>query len=620
MNRLLPLLITILSLFHFATTGPQDDKRKPAEVRILNAETMEAPYRGMDAGGIRLLGDVRLMHEEVQMHCDSAHRYSARNIVHAFGNVHINQGDTLHLYGDRLIYYGDRRFAEVRGNVVLQDQETTLKTQRLDFDLERNFGYYPDHGVVTSGDNKLESRRGYYYADDKLFFFRENVVITNPDYIIRSDTLRYNTETEVVYFLGPTTILGDDTDIYCENGWYNTITDISQFNENARVRNNNQSLSADSIYYDNAKGYGKAFLNVEITDTVENIIISGHYAWFNRDPEEMLITDRALLKQMTDNDTLYVHADTLRSWLQAAPPEPEPVEERLILQEEPPPDPEEEGPVPQLMEEPADLTEEAPGPQLMGEPADTTENDTVLQEPGKEPETILAPFPGAESDTLPAPDTVLIAIPPVLQDAAVKPHPDSVETDEENDTVRVLVAYYGVRMFSNQMQGKCDSLYYNMRDSVIYMFADPVLWSDESQLSAEIMEIHLKEDEVDYIVMTNSAFIVSEEQPGLYNQIKGTNVVGFFNDGELYRVNVTGNAETLYYPADEEEIIGINKAMSASLVIFLKDNKPDRIRFLNRVESVLYPMEDLQGEERLLPNFRWLDQIRPKNRDDVFRR
>ncbi len=569
MKSLLPLLIAGLSLLQAAGNNSQDERGKPAEVRILNAESMEAPFPGMNSDGIRLLGNVRLMHEEVHMHCDSAHRYSARNVVHAFGNVHINQGDTLHLYGDHLIYYGDRRFAEVRGNVILMDGETTLKTQRLDFDLERNYSYYPEQGVVLSGDNKLESRRGYYYSDDKLFYFRENVVITNPDYTIRSDTLMYNTETEVVYFLGPTTILGEDTDIYCENGWYNTITDISQFNENARVRNNNQSLSADSIFYDNSRGYGKAFLNIEIIDTVENMTIHGHYAWFNRNPEEMLITDRALLIQMTENDTLYVHADTLRSWMQAAPPVPEPVEERVIPEEE----------------------------------------ETVAP-PVEEPEIPMPPL--TETDTATAP--------PLPEESYPEPPPDDSKIQEDSDTVRVLVAYYGARLFGNQMQGKCDSLYYNMRDSVIHMFGDPVLWSDESQLSAELMEIHLKEDEVDYIVMTNSSFIVSEEQPGLYNQIKGTNVVGFFRGGELYRVNVTGNAETLYYPVDDEEIIGINKAVSASLVIFMKENKPDRIRFLNRVESVLYPLDDLQGEERLLPNFRWLDDIRPKNRDDVFRR
>ncbi len=605
MNRLLLLLIACHAPFLVALSHEQEDRKKPAEIRILNAESMEAPYRGMDSDGIRLIGEVRLLHEEIHMSCDSAHRYSARNIVHAFGNVHINQGDTLHLYGDQLIYYGDRRFTEIRGNVILKDHETTLETESLDFDLERNFGYYPDRGVVTSGDNRLESRRGYYYADEKLFFFRDDVTITNPDYIIRSDTLRYNTETEVAYFVGPTTITGDETDIYCENGWYNTITDISQFNRNARVRNNNQTLVGDSIFYDNGRGFGEAFMNVEITDTVENLIVKGHYAWFNRDPEEMLVTGRALLIQMTDNDTLYLHADTLHTWLQAAvseyerePPDeqvaPEELvapDEQIILEEQLPPD------------ERIILEEQLPP------------DERII------PEELVAPDEHILHDEQVAPEEQLPPDERIIPEELVAPDETAAEiTEKSADNVRILVAYYGVRFFSNQMQGKCDSLYYNMRDSVFHMFVDPVLWSDANQLSANKMELYLRNDEVDHIVMTNSSFIVSEEDDGLFNQIKGTNVTGFFRQGELYRVNVTGNAETLYYPADNGDIIGINKAMSASLVIFMKENKPDRIRFLNKVESVLHPMEELQGEERFLQGFRWLEEIRPQNSEDVFRR
>lgn len=551
---------------------PQEQGTRPAQINILNAETMEAPYPGMGSDGIRLLENVRLQHEDVFMTCDSAHRYSNTNMVHAFGNVHINQGDTLHLYGDHLIYYGNRRYAEVRRNVVLKDRETTLSTESLDFDLENDFGYYPNRGVVINGDNKLESIRGYYYTEEKLFFFKDSVVITNPDYMINSDTLKYNTLTEVVYFLGPTTIIGDETNIYCENGWYNTITDISQFNENARVRNNNQILSADSIYYDNGQGYGKAFKSIEITDTIENIIIRGNYAWFNRNPEQTLITDRALLIQMSENDTLYLHADTLRSWLETVD---------TTLPEKP------------------DLQMPGKGDSVVIEVQEVNEfepaDDPV---PDSTDNQIDHPYLNEKSDNM---NELMTGTP-------------------ENDTVRILVAYYGVRFFSNEMQGSCDSMYYNMRDSIIFMFGEPVVWSDQSQLTAEFMEIHSRDGEPDRIIMKNSAFIISEEEPGSYNQIKGKDILGYFNGGELVKVNVSGNAETLYYPVEDEEIIGINKARSARLIIFLKESKPERIRFLNQPEATLYPLKELSESERILDGFIWLDDLRPLDPCDVFRK
>lgn len=609
MSRALLLLISGLLLIAADRQEDRDGQRKPAQINIIFAESMEAPYDGIASDIIRLIGNVRLSHEDVYMFCDSAHRHAGTNTVHAFGNVHINQGDTLQLYGDHLIYYGNRRYAEVRRNVKLMDTETTLTTEYLDFDLQNDFGYYPNRAVVINGENRLESIHGYYYTNEKLFFFRDSVVITNPDYIIRSDTLRYNTLTEVVYFLGPTTITGNETDIYCENGWYDTQSDISQFNENARVRNNNQVLEADSIYFDNGNGTGKAYINIVVTDSVENIIISGDYAWFIREPEQMLVTDRALLIQMSDNDTLYLHADTLRSWLQlnqaghtdsAAEPD------KVALTGAP----ETGGAVasPDTIPEITGVNE--------ADSAGTAES-VITQAPVLQEDTIRQELPFLQEDT------TRQELPFLQEDTTRQdiPSQEQLSADEGiNDTVRIMVAYYGVRFFSDEMQGKCDSLYYNMRDSVIYMYGKPVVWSDESQLSSEYMEIHTRGGQADRIIMNNSSYIISEEDQGLYNQIKGKDIFGFFRDGELYRVNVSGNAETLYYPVDNEEIIGINKAASANLVIFLKENKPDRIRFLNRPEAVLYPMDEVPAEEMILKDFQWLDHLRPKFREDVFRK
>jgi lipopolysaccharide export system protein LptA len=587
MNRI--ILAGLLVLIPMAFTLPvQQHTRRPAEIIIHNADSAVGPYAGQPRDVMRLFGNLSLQHEDVMMACDSAHRYANSNIIHAFGNVHINQGDTLHLYADRINYHGNRRYAEARGNVRLIDNETTLTTEYLDFDIGSNYGYFPNRAVVINGDNRLESIRGYYYTREKIFFFQDSVHITNPDYIIRSDALRYNTVSEVAYFLGPTTIIGDGTDIYCENGWYNTQTDIAQFNENARVRNNNQVLLADSIFFDNRNGTGEGFMNIEITDTVEKIIIRGNYARFERDPEQMLITDRALFIQMMDNDTIYLHADTLRSWLQV-----DYISQPDTLDQSP------EQQKPDISEPPDD-----PDP---GEPGDRTDrSEEFADEYRQEPETDIPERQEHDPLGISPPDTI----------AGMEQEPGTHAGQQ--DTIRMLSAYYSVRFFGNEIQGKCDSLFYNMRDSVIYMFAEPVIWSDGSQLTAEFMEVHSRNGEVDHIIMKRSAFIVSHEQDDMYNQIKGTDIVGFIREGDLYRVNVSGNAETLYYPLDNNEIIGINRIVSASMVIFLEENKPSRIRWLTNADATLYPVDKLPPQERILQGFQWLDQLRPKSRDDVF--
>jgi hypothetical protein len=324
-----------------------------------------------------------------------------------------------------------------------------------------------------------------------------------------------------------------------------------------------------------------------------------------------------LFIQMSDNDTLYLHADTLRSWIQIGGLDPVITDSAGLL-----PAIESNG------SQDTAITRDtlSTGDSGIPAPADTLlagDTDQIAPQPA---DTASVPAIPAPADTLLAGDTDQIApqpadtasVPAITAPADTALAPPALMPPLENDTLRIVTAYYGVRFFSNDMQGKCDSLSYNMRDSVIHMFKGPVIWSDESQLSANYIEMHSRNGNVDHIVMNNSAFIVSEETSGLYNQIKGNNILGYFRDSELYRVNVSGNAETLYYPAEDEDIIGINKAASANLIIFLRENKPDRIRFLTSPDATLYPVDELSPAERLLDNFQWLDDIRPKSREDVF--
>ncbi len=190
----------------------------------------------------RLIGNVRFKHEDVYMTCDSAYYYSEENMVDAYSNVHLWQGDTLDLYGDFLKYRGDIRMANVRNNVVLIDKESRLTTDYIDYNFNTDLAYYIGGGRIVNGDNTLKSIQGNYYSKQKLFFFKDSVVVTNPQYTMYSDTLKYNSVSEIAYFLGPTDIISDSNFIYCENGWYDTKNNISQFNQNAWLESDGKTL------------------------------------------------------------------------------------------------------------------------------------------------------------------------------------------------------------------------------------------------------------------------------------------------------------------------------------------------------------------------------------------
>lgn len=305
-KKIFGLLILIL----FA--GNQLIAQKVRRIDILNADLTASDIR-ISKDSKKLIGNVSLQHEDAIMYCDSAYFYPATYTVDAFSNVKIIQGDTLTLTGDKLHYNGITRLAEVRNNVVLVNKETTLKTDYLDYNRETGIAYYLDGGEIVDTENNLTSDQGYFYINQNEFIFKKNVKILNPDYTILSDTLKYNTDTEIAYFYGPTQIIGEESYIYCENGWYDSNVDKSLVTKNAYLIDNDTRLSGDSLYYEGETGFGRANGHVELLDTAQSLILKGNYGVYYRDTEYAMITDSALMIQIEDLDSMFIHADTLKS-------------------------------------------------------------------------------------------------------------------------------------------------------------------------------------------------------------------------------------------------------------------------------------------------------------------
>ena len=121
------------------------------QIEILNSDKMEYDET-LGSNAIKYVGNVIFKQDEAIMHCDSAYFYPKENYVNAYHNIHIVQGDTLHLYGDFLKYLGNQKLAQVRDNVILLDKETRLETDHLDFNLRDNIGYYLNGGHIVNGD------------------------------------------------------------------------------------------------------------------------------------------------------------------------------------------------------------------------------------------------------------------------------------------------------------------------------------------------------------------------------------------------------------------------------------------------------------------------------------
>lgn len=280
-------------------------------IDIYNADKLTG-YNVKGKSYQKLVGRVVMHHEGAMMFCDSAIIDDADNIARAYGHIHIQQGDSLDMYGEELEYDGNKRIALLKKNVRLIDKQLTLNSNQLTYDRNAGMAYYADSSQTVTQNDKLTSKKGYYYIGRKEFAFKGDVVFKNDQYTLYSDTMIYNTVKDVTYFKGPSTIVSKQSFIYCENGWYDKPNDRARFSKNAYVIAENNILRGDSLYYERQRGFGTAIGNVTIEDTVENVIVYGQYAETEKNIERYLVTDSAQMVQVFDDgDTLFLHADTL---------------------------------------------------------------------------------------------------------------------------------------------------------------------------------------------------------------------------------------------------------------------------------------------------------------------
>lgn len=311
------LLSGILCLFALCVVWagvrqvPQASPSKRVRIDLLGAD--EAVADKQQRPDVQVLrGNVRLRHDSMYMFCDSALIYEKANSVEAFGNVHMEQGDTLFLYGDYMLYDGMAQLAKLRENVRLINRGTQLLTDSLNYDRVIDVGYYFDGGTLSDEENVLTSVDGEYSPSTKLAVFSQDVKLANPQFDLTSEELRYNTETKIASIVSRTDIVSDQSHIVSSMGYYNTATGVAELYERSLVLNEGRTLTGDTLLYDRESGLGEAFGNVLLTDTVNRNMLKGGYCFYDQQKQNALATDRAVAVDYSQGDSLYMHADTLR--------------------------------------------------------------------------------------------------------------------------------------------------------------------------------------------------------------------------------------------------------------------------------------------------------------------
>jgi hypothetical protein len=185
---------------------------------------------------------------------------------------------------------------------------------------------------------------------------------------------------------------------------------------------------------------------------------------------------------------------------------------------------------------------------------------------------------------------------------------------------QLLLAYFRVKFFSNDFQGACDSLIYNVIDSIGMMYYNPVVWNEKNQMFGDTIKYSIIDSVTSQMELLLNAFVISDVYDEMeFNQVKGKNIIGFIRDQELVQVDVINNVELIYYVMDDDTLlIGINKMETNEMKMFLKNNEIEELRFYEYPDGKFWADKELPMDDRTLRDFRWLDAYRPKKIADIF--
>lgn len=462
-----------------------------------------------------LIGNVQFRKGDMFMFCDSAHFYEASSSLNAFGNVRMEQGDTLFVYADELDYNGADELATFYGDdinpVRLINKDVELETYTFYYDIASNIGYYDNEGKITDAENQLTSGYGQYSPDTKDAEFREHVVLNDieeKDFRMTTETLLYNTGTHIARIVSPTTIVTDSATVYSSNGIYNTDMGFSElFDRSLIVTEGGSTLTGDTIYYDQKAGFGEAFGNMVLTDSVRQTMLEGNYGCYFEKQDSAFATNRARILEYSKGDTLYMHGDTIRSY--------------------------------------------------------------------------------------------------VLHD----------------DSTHVMTAYPRVRFWRVDIQGLCDSLSFMERDSTLYMHRHPIVWNEARQIFGNVIYVHFNDSTVDWAKLPEFGFTAEHVGEEFYNQLSGKEMLATFVDGNMRRLDVSGNVEVVLLP--EESDSTINKIVNSESSFLTADfsagpMQVERIKMWPEVTGTATPLYLAKKSIFYLSNFQWYEALRPKDKDDIF--
>ncbi len=300
------------------TKSSTSAKKKRDYVNMKSDEGWQMVHNGQKI--MVVVGHFAAYHNGTVITADSAVRYNERHIE-CFGNVLIKRGST-YIYGDRAEYDGRTNRARVYSKIIkVVDGDATLLTYNFIFNTKTNVGRYSGGGVLTSGDNMVESNRGYVFSDKNEIVCVDQVQMRNNDYEMMSDSVVYNTKTNHAQFFTRTNIWNKNKEkpedgedyLYADRGSFDKGTQLYTLTKNGYILTKEQELLCDTLYYYRDSNYVQLRSNVQIDDISQKMLVFGDWGEYWKEPGNVFVTKNpSLISYNTEqSDTVYMSSDSM---------------------------------------------------------------------------------------------------------------------------------------------------------------------------------------------------------------------------------------------------------------------------------------------------------------------
>ncbi|PKO98222.1 MAG: hypothetical protein CVU13_11340 [Bacteroidetes bacterium HGW-Bacteroidetes-8] len=628
------LSFLILTILFSISVNAQQTQGEDRLVRLLSAKTAEI-YQNEFRNIRKVTGPAQFLHNNTLIICDTAIWDLTYNIVDAIGNVKIVQDRTI-LSGDRINYLADSSIARVRGNLVeLIDKDSNrLRTLHLDYNTKDSVAYFFNGGSMMDKKGKvIESIRGYYHSKIERFKFLERVELNSDSLVLKGDSLAYWSKDKRVDFLGSVKVWQNNSYLSSNSGWYNREKEIYNFDNNAYMLNGQNELWAKRIYYERAEPKAELYDDVQILDTAQSMLLFSDFVRYRENPVfAELYKNPSLAYYSVENDlpdTLFFAADTIHyRMLPKFEVDSATValsQKRYSLSRKDPIKEMYNRPTPK----PKDSTAKKPEVGTKPAAADsrlTAVKDSLLKIQGKDSQSI----PVKDSSKIPLKDSLVIPIRDSLKipakDSLAIPIRDSLKipvkdslalTPKDTTLIRLVSANKNIRFYRSNIQGRCDSLMFNSIDSIIRLYKDPVLWNENNQFSADSIQLITSNKQLEKTELMSGAFVVTKEDSLHYNQIKATDIVAHFTEGDLTRFDAYGGVTVIFFFAEDSILTTMNLKECKTMTATIKEKSVQRVRYFETIQSDLYPIIDVEPEKKRLKGFRLRYNERPANRFEV---